>query len=93
MTLPVAGFLVENVFCILGDPTDDSRREHYGSYHCASHDSGGSKSKWRKYWVKGGKGTIPEADPIEASELPSTVSQKLSRMLTKTLFFFRKVDK
>jgi len=26
MTLPVANFLVENVFCILGDPTDDSQR-------------------------------------------------------------------
>ena len=26
MTLPVANFLVENVFCILDDPTDDSQR-------------------------------------------------------------------
>lgn len=26
MTLPVANFLVENVFCILEDPTDDSQR-------------------------------------------------------------------
>ena len=26
MTLPVANFLVENVFCILDPPTDDSRR-------------------------------------------------------------------
>ena len=26
MTLPVANFLVENVFCILDDHTDDSRR-------------------------------------------------------------------
>src|SRR5579863_3259788 len=61
MTLPVANFLVENVFCILDDPTDDSQR-------IGAHEFG--------VWVRDLPSLMGASQPVTHahSRVPSTAS-------------------